>query len=353
MKKILVTGGAGYIGIHICLLLLESNYDVIIVDSFCNSSESSIKRLFEYKNTNFELKNSSLNFYKGDIRDLEFLRKVFSDSRNSGIPIDNVIHLAGLKSVAESIKVPGIYWDVNVLGTLKLIKVMEEFECKNLVFSSSATIYSQMQDSPLNEEAQILPINPYGKTKATVEEILKDFSIINNQIWNLISLRYFNPIGAHPSGIFGEAPLSTPNNLFPFICQVAASKKEKLNIFGNNWPTNDGTCIRDYIHIMDLADGHIAALNFLNKKNEKESSFIPINLGTGIGTSVLELVKIFEKVNKLKIKTHFTKRRLGDKAVVFANAGLAQRILNWTTKRDIEDMCKDGWNWQIKNPNGY
>ena len=238
MKRILVTGGAGYIGIHICLLLLEQDFDVIIVDSLCNSNENSIKRLFEYKNKNYDQKNLTLKFYKGDIRNQEFLRKVFLESRNSGIPIDNVIHLAGLKSVSESINSPSKYWEVNVYGTLQLLKVIEEFECKNFVFSSSATIYSQMQESPLNENAQISPINPYGKSKATVEEILKDFSEIKNKYLNFVSLRYFNPIGAHPSGMFGEAPTGIPNNLFPYICQVACSLRDKLSIFGNDWPTH-------------------------------------------------------------------------------------------------------------------
>ncbi len=353
MKKILVTGGAGYIGIHICLLLLEQEFDVVIVDSLTNSNENSIKRLFDYKNKNLDIKNSTLQFYKGDIRDLQFLRKVFLESGNSGNSIDNVIHLAGLKSVSQSIDLPRPYWEVNVYGTLQILKVMEEFECKNFVFSSSATIYSQKQASPLNENAQISPINPYGKTKATVEEILKDFSKIKKQFWNFISLRYFNPIGAHPSGMFGEDPIGTPNNLFPYICQVGSSRRDTLSIFGNNWPTNDGTCIRDFIHIMDLADGHIAALNFLNGEIDKVGSFIAVNLGTGVGTSVLELVEIFEKVNKLKINTHFTSRRLGDKAVVYANPELAHKVLNWTSKRNIEDMCRDGWNWQLKNPSGY
>ncbi|MDA9741376.1 UDP-glucose 4-epimerase GalE, partial [Prochlorococcus sp. AH-736-L15] len=325
MKKVLVTGGAGYIGIHISLLLLENDIEVVIIDSLCTSNFKSIKRLFEYK----KIANISLKFYKGDIRDLDFLRNVFSDSKNSGIPIDSVIHVAGLKSVFDSISFPAVYWDVNVLGTFQILRIMKEFNCNNFVFSSSATIYNLDQKSPIEEDAQIAPTNPYGNTKATVENILQDYANNNSEKWNIISLRYFNPIGAHPSGLFGESPLKTPSNLFPYLCQVASLKREKLSIYGKNWPTNDGTCIRDFIHIMDLADSHIASLNYLDDNKTKENSFIAINIGTGKGTSVLELVQTFEKVNKININKHFVKRRIGDKAVVYANAKMAKKILKW------------------------
>ena len=245
---------------------------------------------------------------------------------------------------------PDLYWDVNVYGTLQLIKVMSEFKCSNFIFSSSATVYSPKEKSPLYENYDLLPIDPYGKTKLAVENLLRNYCDTKNNNWNVISLRYFNPIGAHSSGEIGECPLSIPNNLFPYICDVAISKRDVLEIFGNDWPTKDGTCIRDFIHIMDLAEGHLAALNYLMQEEKKDSFFI-FNLGTGKGHSVLELVKTFEKVNNIHINYRFSDRRLGDKAIVYSNCDLAREILKWEPKRTISDMCKDGWNWIIRNPN--
>ena len=352
MNKILITGGAGYIGIHTSLVLLEKGFNLVLVDSFSNSSKKSIERLEKITTSNKKFKNSKFEFYEGDIRDINFIRNVFEKSKLSGTLINTVIHFAGMKSVAESILRPNLYWDVNVYGTIQLLKIMNEYECKNFLFSSSATVYSPQETSPLYEDFATKPIDPYGKTKLSVENILKNYNDVQNDDLNIISLRYFNPIGAHPSGEIGECTLKVPNNLFPYICDVAISKIDFLNIFGNDWPTDDGTCIRDFIHIMDLAEGHLAALNYLLKKNSKKS-FLIVNLGTGKGYSVLELVNTFEKVNNLKINYKFSKRRIGDKAIVYSNCDLAKKLFNWEAKRNISEMCKDGWNWKIKYPNGY
>ncbi len=352
MNTILITGGAGYIGIHTSLILLEKGFNIVIIDSFSNSSKKSIERLSKIIKSNKKFKNSEFKFFKGDVRDINFLRNIFEQTKLSGNPINTVIHFAGLKSVSESISIPNLYWDINVYGTIQLLKIMSEYKCTNFVFSSSATVYSSDATSPLCEDCELKPIDPYGKTKLSVENILKNFYDIQIDNWNIVSLRYFNPIGAHSSGLLGECPLNIPNNLFPYICDVAKSKRDILNIFGNDWPTKDGTCVRDFIHIMDLAEGHLAALNYL-LRNNGGGKFIIVNLGTGKGHSVLELVNTFEKVNNLEIKYRFTERRLGDKAIVYSNCDLAKNLFNWEAKRNISDMCKDGWNWQLKNPNGY
>tara|TARA_B100000886_G_scaffold338154_1_gene300378 strand:- start:271 stop:1335 length:1065 start_codon:yes stop_codon:yes gene_type:complete len=349
MKTILVTGGTGYIGSHICVSLKSSNYRVIVVDSNVNSSEQSldgVKKIINQKNLN----SNDLNFYKGDLRDQKFLKHLFSEAYEKGYPIEGVIHLAGLKSVEESTKNPILYWDNNLCGTINLLKVMNLFDCKTIVFSSSATIYGNSEISPLKESFEIKPCNPYGQTKASIELILE--SIFNNSknSWRIANLRYFNPIGAHESGLIGEDPLNKPNNLFPYICLVASGKYEKLNIFGKNWPTHDGTGVRDYIHVMDLADAHKSSLKFLiNKKPQ----IITLNVGTGIGTSVLELVNTFEKVNNCKIKYNFCERRPGDVSVLIAENKKAISLLNWEPKRDIKQMCRDGWKWSFLNPHGY
>ena len=351
MSNILVTGGAGFIGIHTTISLLEKGFNVIIIDSLINSSINAIDRLYSSSSSELNFSKSQLKFLKGDIRDFGFLRKVFLNQKQLGKAIDIVIHFAGLKAVHESILLPDLYWDNNVNGTAQLLKVMGENECKNIVFSSSATVYSLNEKSPLNENSKLLPVDPYGETKLAVENILKRLSYDSNSSWKIISLRYFNPIGAHSSGLFGEAPVDTPNNLFPYLCEVGNSKREVLSIFGNDWPTPDGTCIRDFIHVMDLSDGHLAAINFMQKI--KNPFFKAINLGTGYGTSVLEIVKTFELVNNLKINYVFAARRPGDKGIVFANSDLAKDILKWKPKRNLFEMCKDGWNWQTKNPKGY
>ncbi len=351
MKSILVTGGTGFIGSHTCLCLLERGYFINIIDSNINSSPVVLKKIKEIISTkkinNFENK---LEFFKGDIRDINFLRKVFSVSHQNNRPIEAVIHFAGLKSVEESIKYPLSYWDVNVFGSICLFSVMEENNCKTIVFSSSATVYGNPDSNPIKESFFIKPQNPYGQTKGTVETILENIFNSAKGEWKVANLRYFNPIGAHYSGAIGEDPKNIPNNLFPFICRVALGKYKKLKIFGKDWPTSDGTGVRDYIHVMDLAEAHISSLEFLSNN---ESKFLNLNIGTGKGTSVLELVNAFKKINKVDIPCEFVKRRLGDVSEVVADNSLALKILDWKPTRNLEDMCKDGWNWQFKNPSGY
>ncbi len=351
-ENILVTGGAGFIGIHVSLLLIEKGFKVTIIDSLFNSSIKPIERLKNYILENKSLSSKQLTFQKGDVRDINFLMNVFAKAKDSDNPISSVIHLAGLKSVSDSIKFPNLYWDINFCGTLQLLNVMQIFNCKKFVFSSSATVYSFNEASPLLESSMIEPCNPYGKTKVAVENFLQDLKNKPDDSWKFISLRYFNPIGAHPSGTFGESPSNEPNNLFPRICNVGSGNEKRLLIYGKNWPTFDGTCLRDYIHIMDLAEGHISALDYISKENE-ESFFVSINLGRGMGISILELVRTFEKVNNIKINYEFIDRRAGDKGIVFADCSKAKEILDWEPKRNLSQMCQDGWRWQIKNPNGY
>ena len=350
MDTVLITGGAGYIGIHTAIALSGKKYRILIIDSLVNSSKKSIERL----NKNIlsrDSDKSQIIFKKGDIRDINFLRSIFKNELKSGNIIKYVLHFAGLKSISDSTLFPDEYWDVNVIGTERLLKVMKENNCRNFVFSSSATVYSLDEKSPLKENSSLSPNNQYGFTKLTVEKFLERLVTNQKSFWKIICLRYFNPIGAHPSGDFGESPLNTPNNLFPYLCQVAAKKRAKLYIFGQDWPTSDGTCIRDYIHVMDLAEGHIAAIDYI--RSGAKEPFLVINLGTGLGTSVLELVQTFEKVNNLKIDYEFIERREKDRAIVYADPNFARRILKWEAKRNIFKMCKDGWNWQKKNPNGY
>jgi len=349
MKTILVTGGCGFIGSHTCLCLLKNNYKIVVVDSNINSSKLSlknIKKIFELNN----LVMQEIFFKKGDIRDEEFLKKVFLQAKNNGNPIEGVVHFAGLKSVEESTKDPLIYWDNNVCGTLTLLKVMKLFKCKTIVFSSSATIYGNPKINPIKESFAIKPLNPYGQTKASIEYILEGIFKGFQKNWKVANLRYFNPIGAHESGLIGEEPLNKPNNLFPYISLVASGKYKKLNIYGKNWPTHDGTGIRDYIHVMDLAEAHTCAINYLF---DKGPNLLNLNIGTGVGTSVLELVETFEEVNKCKIPYEFCNRRQGDVATLIADNERAISLLQWNPKRNLKDMCKDGWRWRQINPNGY
>ena len=348
--KVLVTGGAGFVGSHTCLALLEKGYEVVVIDSFVNGYVKSLERVVEILRLNKTIENINIQIINADIRDEKALDKIFLDYQISGKPIQSVIHFAGLKSVNESVSDPLKYWDVNVKGSINLLRVMNRYKCRKIVFSSSATIYGNSADIPLKENSEINPINTYGRTKVVIEELLNDIYVGYPEEWEIACLRYFNPIGAHPTGIIGESPKGIPDNIFPYITQVASATLNKLTIFGNDWPTPDGTCIRDYIHIMDVAEGHIAALNYLNKSKNK---IVKLNLGTGIGTSVLELINTFQSVNNLKIPVEFSKRRKGDSSIVIADNSLALETLGWTPKRILEDMCIDGWKWQSLNPQGY
>ena len=350
LESILITGGTGFIGSHTCVSLLESNYSLILIDSNCNSSPRSIngiEKIFFKKIFDFQ---ERLKFFKGDIRDEKFLKKVFLYAEKIKKPIRSVIHFAGLKAVNESINNPMLYWDVNVGGTLNLLKIMNFNNCRTIVFSSSATIYGKNSNMLLTEKSEISPINPYGHTKATIEIILRNIFESMKDSWRIANLRYFNPIGAHPSGLIGEDPSEEPNNLFPYICRVAIGKYPNLRIYGKDWPTFDGTGIRDFVHVMDVADSHKFALEYLfNNKPQ----CLNLNIGTGKGTSVLELVKVFEKTNKCEIPYLFETKRSGDLASVIADNQLAKKKLKWSPQRDIVDMCRDGWLWQQKNPNGF
>ena len=343
-NKILVTGGAGYIGSHTCIALHQAGYDIVVYDNLSNSSREAINRVSS-------LIDQPIEFIEGDIRDTELLRQVFTEHQFFG-----VIHFAGLKAVGESVAKPLLYYNNNVSGTITLLEVMAETNVKNLVFSSSATVYGDPEVLPIDETSPRSCTNPYGQSKLTVEHILEDLAATNDG-WNLIPLRYFNPVGAHPSGQIGEDPNDIPNNLMPYISQVAVGKLEKLSIFGNDYPTVDGTGVRDFIHVTDLAQGHVAALNYLQKRvgQDKYSSigFLPINLGTGRGTSVLELVTAFSEVSGQNIPYQFSARRAGDIASCYASADKAKDLLGWDATLSITEMCEDTWRWQSKNPNGY
>ena len=349
MKRILVTGGTGFIGSHTCASLLENGNEIYILDSLSNSSRKSLERIKSiFSKRNIDISNK-LYFFMGDLRDKESIDSVFEKVKSKGNFIDGVIHFAGLKAVAESVNYPLKYWENNVIGSFNLFKSMSENNCKTIVFSSSATVYGNPKDELLNESSGINPINTYGSTKFTVENLLNNIYQTKTEEWNIAILRYFNPIGAHDSGLIGEHPLEKPNNIFPLIIN-AAYEKNKLRVFGNDWPTKDGTCIRDFIHVMDLADSHLRALDFLLKN---KSQLIRLNIGTGKGHSVLELIKIFEIINKVKVTFVFSKRRDGDSCKLVADISKAKSILNWVPKRSLEDMCKSGWAWKSKNPNGY
>ena len=348
--RILVPGGAGFIGSHTCLALLEKGYEITVIDSYINSHKKSLQRVVEMLKNNNRMKNIEIDIEVADIRDENMLDKLFLRYKDLGNPIKAVIHFAGHKSVQESVLEPLLYWDVNVNGSINLLRVMDKYNCRTIIFSSSATIYGMSNYLPLKETTEIKPINPYGRTKVAIEQILNDIYYSHTEKWKIGILRYFNPIGAHSSGMIGESPKGVPSNIFPYITQVAAGVLDKLTIFGKDWPTLDGTCIRDYIHVMDLAEGHIATLEYLNNY---ENKIVNLNLGTGIGTTVLELVDTFEKVNNVKISKNFSTRRVGDSCTVIADNSLALSCLNWSPKRDLERMCLDGWKWQKLNPKGY
>jgi UDP-glucose 4-epimerase len=336
MKTILVTGGAGYIGSHTCVELLNAGFDVAVLDNFCNSKIDALNRVQH-------ITGKSIKVIKGDVRDKTCLSAIFTQHN-----IDAVIHFAGLKAVGESVENPLHYYDNNVMGSLVLLEVMREFKVKNIVFSSSATVYGFSDTKPIPETAPLSPSNPYGHTKRMVEQMLEDLSIADVE-WNVALLRYFNPVGAHPSGEIGEDPNGVPNNLMPYVSQVAIGKLEQLNVFGNDYPTVDGTGVRDYIHVVDLALGHVAALNALGNN----SGLLTVNLGAGQGYSVLELVHAFEKATGKTIPYKVVDRRAGDIAIYFADARYAKKVLGWQTTKSLEDICHDTWRWQSKNPQGY
>ena len=337
MKTILVTGGAGYIGSHTVLQLLEQDFTVIVLDNLCNSSPESLRRVEAITGKNIE-------FIKGDIRDEACLNDIFT-SHN----VDAVIHFAGLKAVGEAVDHPLRYYENNVFGTVQLCKVMQKNAVKNIVFSSSATVYGDPVSLPLSENMPTgVPTNPYGQSKLMVEHILNDLYTSDSE-WNIVLLRYFNPAGAHPSGQIGEDPNGIPNNLMPFITQVATGKREQLSVFGGDYDTHDGTGVRDYIHVEDLADGHLKALN----KISENAGLCLFNLGTGQGYSVLDMVKAFEQQSGQNVPYQIVDRRSGDVAACYADPSLAAQQLNWQAKKGLEDMCRDSWRWQSTNPNGY
>ncbi|WP_416305738.1 UDP-glucose 4-epimerase GalE [Neptunicella sp. SCSIO 80796] len=335
--NILVTGGAGYIGSHTVLQLLEADYQVIVLDNLCNASEESLRRVEK-------ITAKKVTFIQGDICEADTLRSLFKQHQ-----IDSVIHFAGLKAVGESVQQPLKYYRNNVMGSVTLFEVMAEFGVRNLVFSSSATVYGDPISLPLNEGMpEGKPTNPYGQSKLMIENILKDVYVSDND-WNIALLRYFNPVGAHSSGLIGEDPNGIPNNLMPFIAQVAVGKREALSVFGNDYQTQDGTGVRDYIHVEDLANGHLKAIEKLQQK----VGLVTYNLGTGVGYSVLDMVKAFEQASSQKIAFNICPRRGGDVAACYADASLAETELGWKAHKGISEMCADTWHWQSKNPDGY
>ena len=334
---ILVTGGAGYIGSHTCVELLNEGYEVVVLDNLSNSSEKSLERVEE-------LTGKSITFYKGDILDREILNHIFETEE-----IESCIHFAGLKAVGESVAMPWEYYNNNITGTLTLVDVMRQHNCKNIIFSSSATIYGDPAQIPITEECpKGQCTNPYGWTKSMLEQMLMDIQKADNE-WNVIILRYFNPIGAHKSGRIGENPNGIPNNLMPYVTQVAVGKLEHLGIFGNDYDTPDGTGVRDYIHVVDLARGHVAAL----KKIDENAELCIYNLGTGHGYSVLDIVKNFEAANGIKIPYIIKNRRPGDIATCYCNPHKAKEEMGWVAQYGIKEMCEDAWRWQSNNPDGY
>lgn len=343
--KVLLTGGAGYIGSHTALALLEAGHKLVILDNFSNSSPESLKRVVDLAGSNA---GDRLSIIKGDIRDTKDIERAFS-ALAPGDKIEAVIHFAGLKSVSDSAKYPLSYWDVNLGGTLTLVETMQAQRCRTLVFSSSATIYGMPEQLPIPETAKVLPINPYGHSKAAAEQLLANLAE-SEEGWRIASLRYFNPVGAHPSGRIGEDPSGRPSNLLPFMSQVAIGRQKILQVFGDDWPTPDGSGIRDYIHVMDLAEGHLAALATLVAESPQ---LLTVNLGSGQGYSVLEVKSAFEKAIGSTIPCEIVKRREGDAPCSVADPSLAQKRLRWKTKRNLDDICQDMWSWQTKNPFGY
>ena len=333
---VLVTGGAGYIGSHTCVLLIEAGYEVVIFDNLCNSSQESVRRVEK-------IVNKKIVFVEGDVRNKSDLQKVFETYK-----IDSVIHFAGLKAVGESVSQPLKYYDNNINSTIVLCEVMQENNCKSIVFSSSATVYGDPHTTPIQEDFPLFATNPYGRTKLFIEEILRDLYISDNE-WNIVLLRYFNPVGAHESGTIGEDPNGIPNNLMPFISQTAVGKREHLSVFGGDYETHDGTGVRDYIHVVDLADGHVKAIDKINEFTQ----VMTVNLGTGKGYSVLDMVTAFEEASGKKVPYIIAPRRAGDIAKCYADPSYAKEVLGWNATKSIREMCEDAWKWQLNNPNGY
>ena len=337
MKTILVTGGAGFIGSHTIVELQQSGYDVVVVDNLSNSSSESLNRVKS-------ITGRPLAFYQMDIRDRAGMERVLSEH-----PCDACIHFAGLKAVGESVEKPWEYYENNIGGTLVLLDVLRKHNCKNVIFSSSATVYGDPAEIPITEQCpKGQCTNPYGWTKSMLEQVMTDIQKADTE-WNVVLLRYFNPIGAHPSGTMGEDPNGIPNNLMPYVTQVAIRKRSELGVFGNDYDTHDGTGVRDYIHVVDLARGHVAAL----KAIERKCGLAIYNLGTGHGYSVLDVVNAFQKTNNVPIPYSIKPRRAGDIATCYSDPSKAEKELGWKAEFGIEEMCRDSWNWQRKNPNGY
>jgi UDP-glucose 4-epimerase len=337
-KAVLVTGAAGFIGTHVVVALATQGHHCVCLDNFSNSTPASLDRVRR-------IVRGDLEILEIDIRDAARLRAGLAGRR-----IDSVIHLAGLKAVGESVEKPLLYYDNNVTGSLNLLQALEATGASEFVFSSSATVYGVGEEMPLRESAATRPQSPYGRTKLMIEEILADHARAKPGL-KVAMLRYFNPVGAHDSGLIGESPSGTPNNVMPFICQVAAGLRPKLRVFGSDYPTNDGTGVRDYIHVMDLADGHVAALDALGRS--PAGTVFTANLGTGTGHSVLELVERFERVNGVRVARELAARRPGDVAVCYADPSFARRELGWEARRGLDEMCRDAWRWQRMNPQGY
>lgn len=335
-QTILVTGGAGYIGSHTCVELLQASHRVVVIDNLCNSSAEALKRVER-------ITGKTLTFMQTDLRDHAGVAKIFAHQR-----IDAVIHFAGLKAVGESVSIPLTYYQNNITGTLNLLDAMKTADCKRLVFSSSATVYGDPATVPITEDMPLSATNPYGRSKLIIEDMCRDLAR-SDPAWRIALLRYFNPSGAHISGLIGEDPKGTPNNLMPYLLQVAVGKRPHLNIFGNDYPTPDGTGVRDYIHVVDLAIGHLAALDRLDELR----GAVAINLGTGKGYSVLDMVKALGRIIGRDIPHQFSPRRPGDVAACYSDPALAKQLLKWEATRGLDQMCADCWRWQTANPDGY
>lgn len=335
--KILLTGGAGYIGTHTCIELINAGYEIVVCDNFVNSQPESMNRAMQITGKTFPV-------YNLDCRDEAKLEVLFEQEKPEA-----VIHFAGLKAVGESVQKPLEYYENNLNATFVLMKVMEKYDCKKIVFSSSATVYGEQDEMPLVETMKCTRCsNPYGWTKYMIEQILRDYAVAHPD-WSVVLLRYFNPVGAHESGMIGENPNGIPNNLMPRVTQAALGKMKMLGVMGNDYPTPDGTCLRDYIHVVDLAKGHVCAINYAKTNNGCDV----FNLGTGVGYSVLDIINTFERVNNIKVPHEIVARRPGDLPMAYSNPEKAEKILGWKAEKTLDDMCRDSWNWQQKNPNGY